>query len=65
MSEIERTVKLTAEADGGGRLDAFIADNSDITRSFAERLVTDGRVTVNGVLKQKKNTKLSRVTTYI
>ncbi len=53
MSEIERTVKLTAEADGG-RLDAFIADNSDITRSFAERLVTDGRVTVNGVLKQKK-----------
>ncbi len=54
MSEIERTVKLTAEADGGGRLDAFIADNSDITRSFAERLVTDGRVTVNGVLKQKK-----------
>lgn len=53
MADIEKTISLTAEADGG-RLDAFIADNSDITRSFAEKLVAEGFVTVNGENKLKK-----------
>lgn len=53
MSNIEKTIELNVET-GGTRLDAFIAENSDISRSFAERLVTDGCVKVNGVLKPKK-----------
>ncbi|PLX67953.1 MAG: RNA pseudouridine synthase [Denitrovibrio sp.] len=53
MPNIEKTIEITAEEDAG-RLDAFIADNSDITRSFAERLVVEGHVTVNGDKKPKK-----------
>jgi len=53
MSDIEKIIELTAEEDFG-RLDAFIASHSDISRSFAEKLVTDGHVTVNGEAKQKK-----------
>lgn len=53
MSNIERTLELTVE-DGGSRLDAYIAENSDISRSFAEKLVTDNMVTVNGEAKPKK-----------
>lgn len=53
MSSIERTIELNVET-GGLRLDAYIAENSDISRSFAERLVTDELVKVNGVSKPKK-----------
>ncbi len=42
---------------GAGRLDKYIADNSDISRSFAAKLATDGNVSVNGRAADKK-TKL-------
>lgn len=47
---------LTADSTAG-RLDKFIADNSDISRSFAAKLAEDGRITVNGK-KADKKTKL-------
>lgn len=47
---------LTADSIAG-RLDKFIADNSDISRSFAAKLAEDGRITVNGK-KADKKTKL-------
>ena len=40
-----------------GRLDKYIADNSDISRSFAAKLAEDGSVFVNGKAADKK-TKL-------
>ena len=53
MADLERVIELFAEEDAG-RLDAFIADNSDITRSFAEKLITEGLARVNGDVKPKK-----------
>lgn len=41
------------------RLDKFIADNSDISRSFAAKLAEDGNVSVNGKSADKK-TKLKQ-----
>jgi 23S rRNA pseudouridine1911/1915/1917 synthase len=53
MADIEKTIEITAESDAV-RLDAFIAENSEISRSFAERLVAEGLVTVNNEVKPKK-----------
>ena len=39
--------------DSNKRIDAFIADNTDITRSRATSLLVDGNVTVNGQVKGK------------
>lgn len=50
---MEKTINLTAEEDGG-RLDAYVSDHTDISRSFAEKLVNQGHVLVNGSSKQKK-----------
>lgn len=50
---IERTINIKAQ-ESGGRLDAFVAENSDITRSFAEKLASEGLVAVNGEPKPKK-----------
>lgn len=50
--------KLIIEAaDHAARLDKYIADNSDISRSFAAKLAGDGAVMVNGKAADKK-TKL-------
>ncbi len=49
---------LVAE-NSGERLDKFIADHSDISRSFAAKLAEDGRVSVNGKSADKK-TKLKQ-----
>ena len=43
--------------NAAGRLDKYIADNSDISRSFAAKLAEDGSVSVNGKTADKK-TKL-------
>ncbi|TCK61592.1 RluA family pseudouridine synthase [Seleniivibrio woodruffii] len=48
-----KTINLKAEISGE-RLDAFIASNSDISRSHAEKLIADGQVTVNGSPREKK-----------
>lgn len=39
---------------GSGRIDKFIADNTDISRSYAARLCEDGMVWVNGSKAEKK-----------
>ena len=48
-----KTINLKAEISGE-RLDAFIASNSDISRSHAEKLIVEGQVTVNGSPREKK-----------
>lgn len=49
MNELILNVTETA-----GRLDKYIADNSDISRSFAAKLTADGNVMVNGRAADKK-----------
>ena len=40
--------------DAVSRLDKFISENSDISRSYAAKLIEDGNVTVNSKTAQKK-----------
>ena len=47
-------VLIVKEEEAGLRLDAYLADNSDLSRSAAARLIEDGLVLVNGEAKQKK-----------
>ncbi|MGM9936383.1 MAG: RluA family pseudouridine synthase [Candidatus Ornithomonoglobus sp.] len=50
--------ELTITVDTSGiRLDKYIADNSEISRSFAAKLAEEGKITVNGKAADKK-TKL-------
>ncbi|MGN1116329.1 MAG: RluA family pseudouridine synthase [Candidatus Ornithomonoglobus sp.] len=50
--------ELTITVDTAGiRLDKYIADNSEISRSFAAKLAEEGKITVNGKAADKK-TKL-------
>lgn len=46
-------IKLVCEA-GNERIDAFIAANTDLSRSRAASLIEEGRVTLNGALTNKK-----------
>ena len=48
------TLSFTVSAEEGGmRLDRFLAENAeDMTRSFLQKLIRDGAVSVNG--KQEK-----------
>ena len=45
---------IAEEADKGKRLDAFIAEHTELTRSAAARLIEDGCVLVGGEAKAKK-----------
>ena len=45
---------IAQEGDVGRRLDAFVAERAEISRSAAVRLIEDGLVTVNGRPEQKK-----------
>ena len=48
-------MKYTVEArDAGKRLDAFLAENTDLSRSSAAKLIESGAVTVNGKKTEKK-----------
>ena len=47
-----RTISIVSEADCR-RLDTFIADNSGLTRSHAQKLILSGAVTVDGKLVTK------------
>lgn len=47
-----KTIRLNAEEDCR-RLDVFLADNADVTRSHAQKLVQSGAVTVNGKAADK------------
>ena len=46
-----KTLEFTAAA-AGERLDAFIADNSDLTRSHVKKLADEGLIKVNGSVKK-------------
>ncbi len=53
--EGESRIELAAEeADRGKRLDAFIAENTELSRSAAQRLIEAGEITVNGEAKKAK-----------
>ncbi len=56
MNEENEIITLASDSDGT-RLDAFISDKTDMTRSQAVRLIEGGFVRVGGQL-QKKNYKL-------
>lgn len=45
---------VITSAEGSSRIDKFIADNSDISRSYAQKLIEDGNVTLNGGAVTKK-----------
>ncbi len=47
-------IKIVAETDVA-RLDKFISDNSDISRSYAAKLIEDGLVTLKGKSAVKKD----------
>ena len=48
-------MKYTVEAqDASKRLDAFLAENTDLSRSAAAKLIESGAVTVNGKKTEKK-----------
>lgn len=47
--------KLEFRAAGGGRLDKMIADNTELSRSAAVRLIEQGLVTVSGKAASKKD----------
>lgn len=51
-------IEITAD-DNVSRLDKFIADNSDISRSYAAKLIEDGYVTLNAKPATKKTKVLS------
>ena len=46
---------LTAD-ESGGRLDKFIADHTDLTRSAVQKLIDEGRVTAGGVIRKSNYT---------
>ena len=54
-----KTVNLTFDDGESRRLDVFVAENTDITRSYAATLIEDGNVCVNGKAAAK-NTKLKK-----
>ena len=47
-------MRLTVEGGAGMRLDAFVAEASELSRSAAAKLIEDGEITVNGRPVQKK-----------
>ena len=50
-------INLTFLGEGKKRLDVFIAENTEISRTRAQGLINDGMVTVNGKTADK-NCKL-------
>lgn len=47
-------IRITA-AESAARLDKFISDNTDISRSYAARLIEDNNITLNGKPVNKKD----------
>lgn len=56
---MEELILIVPEEENGARLDKFISDNSDISRSFAAKLASDGAVEA----KEKKVLKNYKVKT--
>jgi len=51
----ERRHTLTVGEDAGGRLDRFIADSLDLSRTRVQGLLADGRITVDGAPAKKSD----------
>ena len=51
-------MKLTLKADKNERLDVFVSENSEITRSYAGKLVERGLCKINGVVAGKNGEKI-------
>lgn len=56
----ERIIELTVEAENAGkRLDAFVSGEiTDLSRNYAQSLIEDGRIKVNGELVTSKKHKV-------
>ncbi|HIT86078.1 MAG TPA: RluA family pseudouridine synthase [Candidatus Ornithomonoglobus intestinigallinarum] len=52
---VKTTDEITITLTESGRLDKLIADGTDISRSFAQKLCADGLVKVNGKVAQKNH----------
>ena len=47
-------ITLTAENGISDRLDKYISENTELSRSYAAKLASDGLISVNGVSADKK-----------
>ena len=54
-----RTISMICDADAR-RLDAFVADNSGLTRSHAQKLVENGAVTIDGKIALKSSVSVKQ-----
>ena len=54
-----KTINLTCDADCR-RLDVFIADNSGLTRSHVQKLIDNGKVTVDGKTVNKASSEVKQ-----
>jgi len=52
----ERRHTLTVGPDGADRLDRFVSDNLELSRTRVQKLVADGRITVDGRAAKKSET---------
>lgn len=59
-----RTISITCDTDSR-RLDSFIADNSGLTRSHAQKLVENGAVTVDGKTITKVSSAVKQDSTVV
>jgi len=50
------SIMRAKETDKGKRLDVFLSETNDLTRSAAQKLIEGGHVTVNGLIAVKKYT---------
>ena len=55
--------KTVVAEQGGVRLDAFVAQNFELSRSLAATLIEDGNVLLNGKTAKKKAAKAEKVAT--
>ena len=53
MKETEERVELLTVRHAGDRLDVYVAENSDLSRTRVQALVAEGRVRVNGHVARK------------
>lgn len=61
---MEELILIADKESAGDRIDKFIGENTDISRSFAQKLCEEGRVFINGrkVLKKEKVSDSDTVT---
>lgn len=55
-----REVFIAEYCDAGKRLDVFLSESAQFTRSHISKLIQDSKVTVNGIVPKKSGEKLSQ-----